>query len=111
MCSNRLEGWQPPPAPAIAGHAAPAEVPRVRPVWVLLEEVVRHDPAVASTVVDGLELTGRAKGFLREWRRGSRGDWVGVVNYEVHYADGRETTVWWQDQMVPAYALLPRSTR
>jgi hypothetical protein len=112
MCSNseRLPGWRPPPPPAIAGHGAPAEIPTVRPVWVLLEEVVRHDPAMARTVIDGLDMTGRAKGFLYEWRRSSRGDWLGVVNYEVHYADGREATVWWREQLVPGYALLPRST-
>ena len=108
MCSS-FENWQPPPPPAIANFAAPAEVPRVRPVWVLLEQVCRHDPALARTVVDGLDMTGRAKGFLSEWRRSSRGEWLGVVNYEVRYADGREHTVWWRDQMVPAYALLPRS--
>jgi len=107
MCSSPKE-WQPPPAPAIARFAAPAEAPNVQPVWVLLEQVCVHDPAVARTVVDGLDLTGRAKGFLLEWRRSSRGDWLGVVNYEVRYADGREATVWWRDQLVPAYALRPR---
>ena len=31
-----------------------------------------------------------------------------MVNYEVHYADGRKNTLWCHDQMVPACALLPR---
>jgi hypothetical protein len=110
MCSNS-ENWQPPPAPAIARFAAPAAAPDVRPVWVLLEQVLRHDPAVARTVGDGLDLTGRAKGFLLEWLRSSRGDWLAVVHYEVHFADGRETTQWWRDQRVPGYALLPREER
>jgi hypothetical protein len=80
----------------------------VRPVWVLLEELCRHDPALARTVVDGLDLTGRAKGFLVEWRRSGRGDWLGVVNFEVGYVDGRAATVWWREQLVPGYALRPR---
>lgn len=107
MCSGSA-GWQPAPAPAIARFAAPAEPPQARPVWVLLDKLCVHDPELARTVVDGLDLTGRAKGFLLGWRRSSRGDWLGVVNYEVRYADGREATVWWREQLVPAYALQPR---
>lgn len=108
MCSS-FDDWRPPPPPAIARFAAPAEIPQVKPVWVLLEQVCVHDPTLARTVVDGLDMTGRAPGFLTEWRRSGRGEWLGVVNYEVRYLDGREATVWWRDQMVPAYALLPRT--
>lgn len=109
MCSNSDESvWQPAPAPAIARFAAPRPAPVVQPVWVLLEQVCRHDPDVRRTVGDGLDFTGRAPGILRGWRRTARGEWLGVVNYEVHYADGRTNTLWCHDQMVPAYALLPR---
>jgi hypothetical protein len=107
MCSS--QPWQPDPPPAIARFAAPAEPLHVQPVWVLLEQVCVHDPAMARTVVDGLDMTGRAKGFLLGWWRSSRGDWLGVVNYEVRYADGREATVWWREQLVPAHALRPRT--
>ncbi len=107
MCSSSHD-WQPPPAPAIASHAAPADVPPVRPVWVLLGSVFVHDPAGARTVPDGLDMTGRAKGYLSGWRRSGRGDWMGVVNYEVGYVDGRSATAWLHDQWVPAYALRPR---
>jgi hypothetical protein len=82
----------------------------VRPVWVLLDQVFRHDPTAFRSVPDGLELSGRARGYLSHWRRGSRGDWLGQVNYELRYADGREATVWLQDQMLPGYALRPRES-
>jgi hypothetical protein len=111
MCSSSKGGaWEPPPPPAIARFAAPAPPPVVQPVWVLLEQVCRHDPEVRRTVGDGLDFTGRAPGILRGWRRTARGEWLGVVNYEVHYADGRKNTLWCRDQMVPAYALRPRGT-
>jgi hypothetical protein len=107
MCSSQ-ESWQPPPIPAIAGFGQPAEVPDARPVWVLLDELCVHRGATERTVVDGLDFTGRAKGFLLDWRRTGRGDWLGVVNYEVGYVDGRRSTVWWREQLVPGYALRPR---
>ncbi|HEX4361367.1 MAG TPA: hypothetical protein VH141_27775 [Pseudonocardia sp.] len=110
MCSSS-SSWQPPPPPAIAGFAEPTLAPNVRPVWVLLEEFCRHDPAFARTVPDGVDLTGRAKGFLLEWVRSGRGDWLGVVHVEVRFVDGREATQWWNEQRVPGYALLPREER
>ena len=88
MCSDRRE-YRPSPAPAIAAHGwTPPEGPPARPVWVDLEQLCRHNPAAAATVIDGLDLTGRAPGMLQRWRRSGRGDWLGVVHYSVAYIDG-----------------------
>ena len=48
--------WRPPPAPAIADCTEPAEVPKVKPVWVLLEKLYRPAPRATKTVIDGLDL-------------------------------------------------------
>lgn len=101
----------PPPAPAIADFAAPTTVPPLTEVWVLLDELAGTDLAKPRTLGDGLEMTGRARGLLREWRRGSRGEWFGMVNYQVHYADGRPKPALFFEQFVPAEALLPRADR
>lgn len=108
MCSNVPE-WQPGPAPAIVGFGAPAPAPYARPVWVHLDLLFGHDPARDQAVVDGLELTGRARGMLLGWRRGSRGDWLGVVTYQIHYADGRPQPTVWSEQLVPVTALSKRA--
>jgi len=63
-----------------------AEVPRcglvppkydhqlTRAVWVELAELFPQNPDVrAQTVVDGLDLTRRARGVLTRWWRGLRG--------------------------------------
>lgn len=102
--------WQPPPAPAIASYAEPTQAPDVTPVWVLLEEHLPHDPRQRRTVPDGLELTGRVRGFLRKpwYRCAGCGAWLGAVTFEVHYADGRARTEIYRDQLVHAGALLPR---
>jgi hypothetical protein len=108
MCSNAPE-WRPGPAPAIAGHGAPAVAPDARPVWVHLDLLFDHDAARDQAVVDGLDLTGRTRGMLLGWRRGSRGDWLGIVTYQIHYADGRPQPTLWSDQLVPVTALSKRA--
>jgi hypothetical protein len=115
MCSNDEPdslslSWRPPPAPAIARHGAPAKLAPVRPVWVLLDQMVRHDPAAYRSVADGLDFTGRARGVLytETWRRSARGVWLAFVNYQVHYSDGRPRPLLLREQLVPGYALRPR---
>jgi hypothetical protein len=103
------EPWRPDPAPATAAFAAPTPIRHARPVWVDLDALFAHDPAGNQAVVDGLDLTGRTRGLLLEWRRGARGDWLGVVNYQIHYADGRPQPTIWSEQLVPATALSPRT--
>jgi hypothetical protein len=107
VCSS--QNWQPPPAPAIAEFTSPSEPVRARPVWVHLEKVCPHDPAHARTITDGLDMTGRARGMLLDWHRSARGEWLGVVHYQVHYADGRPKPLIFRDQLVPLHALEQRA--
>jgi hypothetical protein len=113
MCSDQSWKWEwtPAPAPAIASFAAPAEVPYAHPVWVDLERLFRHEPEHARSVYDGLDTTGRARGFLTERVRAGLVDWLGVVNYQLHYADGRPQPVIFNEQFVPFYALQPRTNK
>jgi hypothetical protein len=43
--------------------------------------------------------------------RAGLGDWLGVVSYQLHYADGRPQTVIFNEQLVPFYALQPRTDK
>jgi hypothetical protein len=108
VCSDHRE-YRSSPAPAISAYGwTRPEGPPARPVWVDLEQLCRHDPATAATVIDGLDLTGRAPGMLQRWRRSGRGDWLGVVHYSVGYIDGRHRRELFTNQLVPAYVLQPR---
>jgi hypothetical protein len=81
----------------------------VRPVWVLLDRLLMRDPDAPRHVVgDGLDMSGTVPGLLHGWFQTVNGDWLGVVNFAVPYADGRRNKVWLPDQLVPAYALKPR---
>lgn len=53
-------------------------------------------------------MTGEVPGRLHGWFRTVKGDWLGVVDYEIPYADGRRDTVHLVDQLVPEYALRQR---
>lgn len=93
--SSRLFGWKPRPAT----HA----------VWVRLDTLFPRDNTIrGQAVIDGLELSGNVRGILLGWKRGASGQWLGVVNYAVHYADGRRQTAIWNEQLVPAAAISPR---
>lgn len=100
------------PSPASLGAMnypwKPDDTPTLRPVWVLLEQLCRHDPSKYTTVIDGLDMTGRAPGMLVRWSRSGRGDWLGVVHYTIEYIDGRARRTEFRDQLVSAYALEPR---
>ena len=90
--------------PAVAGPSS------ARAVWVHLDRLFPEDPDLRSqVVVDGLDLSRRARGLLTRWWRGSRGQWLGEVTYTMHFIDGRENTLLWRDQLVPAFALTPRA--
>ncbi len=65
-------------------------------------------PGAPTHVIDtGLDLTGEAPGRLHGWFPTVKGDWLGVVEYEIRYADGRREQVQPVNQLVPAYALRP----
>ncbi len=100
-------GWEVLPS---AAADAPVQLiaPRAQAVWVDLEKLVPPDPEIrGQAVVGGLDLSGRTQGVLTGWRRSCRGDWVGVVDFHVHYANGGTESVFWRQQLVPAYALSP----
>lgn len=79
-------------------------------MWVHLGELFPDDPELRrQVVVDGYDLDRRVRGLLTKWWRGSQGQWLGQVNYTMHFADGRGRTVLWSDQLVPASALTPRT--
>jgi hypothetical protein len=79
------------------------------PVWVQLDRVFVRDPDVTRHVVgDGLDMSGTVPGLLHGWFQTVDGDWLGVVNYAIPYADGRQDKVRLSDQLVSAYALRPR---
>lgn len=83
--------------------------PTLTRVWVLLGQIcIRSEDAPHRVVADGLDLSGRTRGLLSGWHRSVRGDWLGVVNFYVPYADGRRSRLYLSNQLVPAYALRPR---
>lgn len=94
--------------PALRWKTARRDHPPTEPVWVRLDVLFAHDPARHQAVVDGLELSGNARGLLLGWKRGSLGDWLAVVNYQIHYADGRAQSTIWHEQLIPASAISPR---
>ncbi|SMC71934.1 hypothetical protein [Lentzea albidocapillata] len=56
----------------------------------------------------GLDLTGTAKGVIHGRLPGAEGEWLGVANYEIGYADGRRNKLYVVDQLVPFWALTKR---
>lgn len=81
--------------------------PPTRPVWIRLDGPFPHDATRGQAVIDGLELSGNTRGIQLDWKRGAAGQWLAVVNYAIHYADGRRQPTVWNEQLVPP----PRSPR
>ncbi|MEU5407421.1 hypothetical protein [Nocardia asteroides] len=75
-----------------------------------LDAVAIRDPGMPRHVNGaGVTMTGERPGLLTHWVPTYAGDWLGRVTYSIAYADGRpplELT----DQLVPAYALRPRTS-
>ncbi|MDQ4093663.1 MAG: hypothetical protein M3143_09760 [Actinomycetota bacterium] len=79
------------------------------PVWVHLELLYpRPGDSRRRTVGDGLGWTGRVRGELYRWWRTAEGVWLGQVTYELGYADGRDSWLRVEDQLIPATALSKR---
>lgn len=79
--------------------------PVITPVRVRLDTLYpRHPDTPRRVVPDGLDVTGNAHGRLTGWFRTVDGDWLGVVHFEIDYADGRRH-ISLQDQLVPLHAL------
>lgn len=83
--------------------------PRTRPVWVRLDAICVRIPGQPHRVAPGgLDMSGEVPGLLTTWFETVKGDWLGVVNYQVPYADGRRNKLKLRDQLVPSYALRER---
>lgn len=86
-----------------------------RPVWVDLNGLYRlpvdesRDGDLIPRLGEELHLDGEVVGTLHEWIRSARGLWLGVVTFAVPFAEDRSQRLHLQRQLVPAYALRPRS--
>ncbi|WP_246365761.1 hypothetical protein [Kibdelosporangium persicum] len=69
---------------------------------------VRVRGAPVHTIAHGLDMTGEVHGFLYGWWPTVKGNWLGVVNFAIPYADGRRDKLEVHDQLVPDYALRKR---
>jgi hypothetical protein len=75
-------------------------------VGVRLDRLFARPPHAPRRVIEtGLDLTGEVEGRLHGRFPSVEGDWLGVVNYEIGYADGRPRKVWLADQLVPFHVL------
>ncbi|MET9225610.1 hypothetical protein [Lentzea sp. NPDC003310] len=80
--------------------------PVVTGVAVDLDRLFARAPgATRHVIATGLDLTGTAVGQLHGRFPGVEGDWLGVVNYEIGYADGRQNKLRVVDQLVPFHVL------
>lgn len=84
--------------------------PRTKACWVRLDGIYVRDLGTSTRVMpEGLDMTGTAPGLLVGWFPNARGGFVGVVNYQVSYADGRRDKVHAVNQLVPDYLLRERT--
>ncbi|MGA6168369.1 hypothetical protein [Amycolatopsis magusensis] len=84
------------------------QLPVITAVWVRLDAIyVRVPGAPSHEVATGLDLTGEVPGRLHGWLASVKGDWLGVVDFEIPYEDGRSDKLALVDQLVPASALRP----
>jgi hypothetical protein len=80
-----------------------------RPVWINLEKLFVSDPTPPSEHLEGhLSLDGEVPGKLHEWHRSARGEWLGVVSFDIHTIAGE--TVSFNRQLLPQDAIRPRSS-
>lgn len=76
--------------------------PVLTSVWVLLDDLFPRPPdAPRHVIVTGLDLTGKVQGRLHGRFPSVDGNWLGVVNYEISYADGRREKLHLVDQLLP----------
>ncbi|MGI5506343.1 hypothetical protein [Lentzea sp. CA-135723] len=82
------------------------------PVMISLDRLFARPPGAPRHVVEtGLDLTGAVPGHLHGRFPSAEGDWLGVVNYSIGYADGRQQIVSLIDQLVPFHTLRLREPR
>ncbi|HVW44965.1 MAG TPA: hypothetical protein VHC18_26810 [Amycolatopsis sp.] len=92
------------------GDALHGRSPVLTLVWVRLDAIyIRVPGAPSHTVVTGLDMSGEVPGRLHGWFPTVKGDWLGVVDFEIPYADERKQPLQVVDQLVAAYALRPKN--
>lgn len=80
--------------------------PVLTDVSVSLDRLFARRPGATRRVIaTGLDLTGSVTGALHGRFPSAEGDWIGVVNYEIGYADGRRDKLYVPDQLVPFHVL------
>jgi hypothetical protein len=95
-----------------AGDELHGRHPVLTPVWIRLDAAYPRPPGTpARTVAHGLDLTGTVPGHLHGWFPTLAGDWLGVCNFDIPYADGRAPGLRVTDQLIPAHALRRRTPR
>ncbi|MEU7474368.1 hypothetical protein AB0A63_00175 [Lentzea sp. NPDC042327] len=78
-------------------------------VSIRLDRLFARVPGTPRHVIEtGLDLTGSVDGRLHGRFPSVDGDWLGVVNYEIGYADGRRDKLHLVDQLVPFHVLRKR---
>lgn len=84
--------------------------PRTTRVWVRLDAICPRIPGQPHRVEpSGLDMTGEVPGLLSTWLCSAKGDWMGVVTYQIPYADGRRSKLDLRDQLVPSSAIRERA--
>lgn len=88
------------------GDSVHGRRPVLTGVSVRLDQLFARLPGAARHVIPvGLDLTGEVRGRLHGRFPSVEGDWLGVVNYEISYADGRREKLYLADQLVPFHVL------
>lgn len=83
--------------------------PVLTSVWVRLGHLFPRPPdAPRHVIATGLDLTGQVQGRLHGRFPSVDGDWLGIVNYEINYADGRRDKLHLVDQLIPFNVLRKR---
>lgn len=91
------------------GDSVHGRRPVLTGVSVRLDKLFAPAPGTARHVIPtGLDLTGEVQGRLHGRFPSVDGGWLGVVNYEISYADGRRDKLYLADQLVPFHVLRKR---
>jgi len=55
-----------------------------------------------------VDTSAEVPGDLLQWLRTRGGEWLGLVTYQLPFADERHKRIYLERQLLPAYALRPR---
>jgi hypothetical protein len=55
-----------------------------------------------------VDVAAEVPGELLQWLRTAGGEWLGLVSYQLPFADERHQRIYLERQLLPAYALWPR---